>query len=106
MLWGHCRICVPSSTETSLCGTYLCMSICTYLYMFLYVRNSQVVLKLVITASSFVTATVPLCTVSGAVLLNFCVLNSICCGRMRCSQQQYYHHDLPDAIHHCVGAGF
>jgi hypothetical protein len=40
-----------------------CATECTYLYMFLYVRNSQVVLNLVISASSFVTATVPLWTV-------------------------------------------
>jgi len=91
--------------------------------MLLYVRNSEGFRKLVVTASSFVTVTVRLLqppfvcyshrsfvnSVTGAVLLNVCVLDSICCGLMRCSQQYYHHHHhhgLPDAIYHCVGASF
>ena len=64
ILWDHCRICGPSLTETSLCGAYL--SVCIYVRIFIHFfmsAISQVFPKLVITASSFVAATIPLWTV-------------------------------------------
>ena len=59
------------------------MSIYTYLYIFANVCNSIAVRKFVVTASSLVTTTDPFYSLTIAVLPNFFVLNSICCGLMR-----------------------